>query len=268
MTLTNQQKAQIKSLIKHAIEDKIKEYKLVGDIKPFHERLFSKERIRETSFFHSCSTTIGVTLFQNIAYIIAKDNKSFKEVEKQYLVEGSFSKNAQSIIEEIIFDLGRKQNDSKKRYPDIMKEAKEVLAFKLSQGSKSTQIADLFLKKSNNDEIYIEIKTAKPNKGESKEAKRGMLKIIALKNKSVITFVGMAYNPYEPETFKWSIPLNYLRLGEDLLVGKPFWDFLGGKGTYEELLIIFGEVGNELKERLENKIKQVRNIDKQNKLKL
>lgn len=267
MTLTNQQKNQIKNLIKQAITDKINEYRLVGDIKPFHERLFSKERIRETSFFHSCSTTIGVTLFQNIAYLIAEGNKNFKQVEKQYVVDGNFSKQAQSIIEEIIFDLGRKHNDPRKRTPDIKKEAKEVLAVSSKQGNKSTQIADLFLVKLNGEEICIEIKTTKPNKGESKEAKRGMLKIIALKNKQITTLVGMAYNPYEPDEFKWPLPLNYLRLGEDLLVGKSFWDFLGGDKTYEELLEIFEEVGNELKDKIEKKIKEVMSLNKQTKLK-
>lgn len=262
MPLTNQQKDEIKILIKQAITGKINEYKIVGDIKPFHERLFSKERIRETSFFHSCSTTIGVTLFQNIAYLIAKGNKNFKQVEKQYVVEGNFSKQAQSVIEEIIFDLGRKQNDSKKRAPDIKKEAQEVLAVSPKSGNKSTQIADLFLKRTNGEEIYIEIKTTKPNKTESKETKRGMLKIIALRNKPVTTFIGMAYNPYEPEDFRWTLPLNYLKLGEDLLVGKYFWDFLGGNGTYEELLELFEEIGNELKDKIEEKIKEITNLDK------
>ena len=77
MSLINQQKNEIKNLIKQSIIKKINEYKIVGDIKPFHERLFSKQRIREASFFHSCSTTIGVTLFRNIAYLIAKSNKNF-----------------------------------------------------------------------------------------------------------------------------------------------------------------------------------------------
>ena len=93
------------------------------------------------------------------------------------------------------------------------------------------------------------------------------LKIIALKNKLVKTFIGMAYNPYESETLKWSIPLNYLKLGEDLLVGKTFWDFLGGNGTYDELLTIFEEVGNELKDKIENKIKELASLEKQAKLK-
>lgn len=257
MPLSNQQKLEIKKIIKGAILQKLNEYKLVGDVKPFHEKLFSKERIRETSFFHSCSTTIGVTLFQNTACLIAKGNKNFKKVEALWDIRGNFSDEAKSTIEDIIFDLGRKKNDPKKRTPNIKKEIEEVLRVASNSGDISTQRADLFLIDSQDNEIYIEIKTIKPNKGESKEAKRGLLKIIALRNKSVSVFVSMAYNPYEPEEFTWPLPLNYLRLGEDLLVGKPFWDFLGGEGIYEELLDIFGETGKELKNQIEAKFNEV-----------
>jgi type II restriction enzyme len=256
MALTQQQKIEIKKIIKDAILEKLTEYKLVGDIKPFHEKLFSKEKIRETSFFHSCSTTIGVTLFQNIAYLIAKNNKNFKKVEKQFEVKGNFSNQAKSLIEDIIFDLGRKQDDSKKRVPNIKEEIKEVLNVS-GNGEESSQIADLFLIDLKDNEIYIEIKTIKPNKGESEKIKRTLLKIIALRNKPVRVLCGIAYNPYEPEKFAWPLPLNYLKIGEDLLIGKEFWDFLGGNGTYEELLNVFEETGKELKEKIENKFREI-----------
>lgn len=261
MVLSNQQKIEIKKIIKDAIIKKLSEYKLVGDVKPFHEKLFSKERIRETSFFHSCSTTIGVTLFQNIAYLIAKGNKNFKRVEKQFEVKGDFSNQAKSVIEDIIFDLGRKQNDPKKRIPNIKEEVKKVLQVS-GTGEKSSQIADLFIVDSKDNEIYIEIKTTKPNKGESEKIKRTLLKIVALRNKTAIVFCGIAYNPYEPKEFAWPLPLSYLKLGGDLFVGKLFWDFLGGEGTYEELLNVFEEAGEELKEKIEDKIKEVMSIDK------
>jgi len=257
--ITQDLKTEIKKIIKEAILKKLNEYKLIGDIKPFHEKLFSKEKIRETSFFHSCSTTIGVTLFQNIAYLIAKNNKNFKRVERQFKVEGNFSDRAKSLIEDIISDLGRKQTDNKKRKPNIKEEIKEVLSVS-GGGQKSSQIADLFLVDLRDNEIYIEIKTTKPNKGQSEEIKRTLLKIVALRNKPVKVLCGIAYNPYEPEKFAWPLPLNYLKSDEDLLIGKDFWDFLGGEGTYEELLNIFEEVGKELKEKIESKFKEI--IDK------
>lgn len=261
MTLSNQQKSEIKKIIKYTIIKKLDEYKLVGDVKPFHEKLFSRERIRATSFFHSCSTTIGVTMFQNIAYLIAKGNKNFRRVEKQFEVRGNFSNQAKSVIEDIIFDLGRKQNDSKKRTPNIKGEIREVLQVS-GVGEKSSQIADLFIVDSKNNEIYIEIKTTKPNKGESEKIKRTLLKIVTLRNKAVIVFCGIGYNPYEPKEFAWPLPLNYLKLGEDLFIGKEFWNFLGGDGTYEELLNVFEDAGEELREKIEEKIKEVMSIDK------
>ncbi|HIK02798.1 TPA: TdeIII family type II restriction endonuclease [archaeon] len=260
MALTNKQKEEIAKIIKDALTTKLKTYELVGDVKPFHERLFSKKRIRETSFFHSCSTTIGVTLFQNIAYLIAKGNKNFKEVKKPYDVEGTFSSNAQSIIENIIFDLGRRQNDPKKRTPNIEDETRAVLKVASESGNTSAQRADLYLKDKNDQEIYIEIKSVKPNKSESKETKRGMLKIIALKRKKVKVLACMAYNPYEPKEFAWPLPLSYMKLKEDLLVGKQFWDMLGGSDTYEDLLDVFEESGKKLSKDLEAKINELEKL--------
>jgi type II restriction enzyme len=256
MVLTQELKTEIKKIIKNAIIKKINEYKLIGDIKPFHEKLFSKDKIREASFFHSCSTTIGVTLFQNIAYLIAKNNKNFKRVEKEFEVKGNLSDQVKSLIEDIIFDLGRKQDDPKKRVPNIKDEIKEVLSVS-GHGNKSSQIADLFLVDLKDNEIYIEIKTTKPNKGESEKIKRTLLKIVALRNKPVKVLCGIPYNPYEPEKFAWPLPLNYLKIGEDLLIGKEFWNFLGGDGTYEELLNVFEETGKELKEKIENKFREI-----------
>lgn len=256
MSLTEQQKFEIKKIITDAITKKLEEYKLVGDVKPFHERLFSKEIIRKTSFLHSCSTTIGVTLFQNIAYVVAKGNKNFKKVEKQLEVRGNFSSEAKSLIEDIIYDLGRKTKDSNKIKPNIKKEIKQVLKVS-GKGQESTQITDLFIVNSKSAEIYIEIKTIKPNKGECEKAKRLLLKIVALVNKPVTVLVGMGYNPYDPQKFSWPLPLNYFNLREDLLVGEDFWDFLGGPGAYRELLNIFEIAGKELKEKIENKIKEL-----------
>ena len=43
----------------------------------------------------------------------------------------------------------------------------------------------------------------------------------------------------------------------ELYVAEKFWELLVGKGTYEEVLEIFDEVGKEFKEKIQNKIKEV-----------
>ena len=40
------------------------------------------------------------------------------------------------------------------------------------------------------------------------------------------------------------------------MVGKEFWDFLGGEGAYEELLDLFDQVGKEFKTKLHKMLKE------------
>lgn len=43
----------------------------------------------------------------------------------------------------------------------------------------------------------------------------------------------------------------------DFLVGDDYWNFLGGNGTFQELLKIFDEVGKAFKEQLQSKFKEI-----------
>ena len=49
----------------------------------------------------------------------------------------------------------------------------------------------------------------------------------------------------------------YLDQEKELYVAEKFWEFLGGKGTYQEVLEIFDEVGKEFKEKIQGKIREV-----------
>lgn len=61
----------------------------------------------------------------------------------------------------------------------------------------------------------------------------------------MITFYAMAYNPYgeKKEDFNHSFVLNYMDFENQVIIGKDFWDLIGGSGTYEEVLDIYKEVG-------------------------
>ncbi|RJO62391.1 MAG: TdeIII family type II restriction endonuclease [Dehalococcoidia bacterium] len=43
-----------------------------------------------------------------------------------------------------------------------------------------------------------------------------------------------------------------LDLDKELMVGKEFWDFVGGPGTYEDLLDCFERVGIELRQEIDD----------------
>ena len=50
-----------------------------------------------------------------------------------------------------------------------------------------------------------------------------------------------------------------LDLDNELIVGKEFWDFLGGEGSYEELLDCFEEVGIDMRDEIDNYFSNFRN---------
>lgn len=43
----------------------------------------------------------------------------------------------------------------------------------------------------------------------------------------------------------------------DFLVGDEFWDFIGGKNTFPELLQVFNDVGKKFKNQLNQKFKEI-----------
>lgn len=45
--------------------------------------------------------------------------------------------------------------------------------------------------------------------------------------------------------------------GKEFLIGKEYWDFLGGNNTLEELFTLFDGVGKKFKDKIKNKIQEV-----------
>ena len=67
----------------------------------------------------------------------------------------------------------------------------------------------------------------------------------------VNTAVAIPYNPYAPRPYsRWTIR-GMLDLKHELLVAEEFWDFLGGSGTFDNLLNIFERVGIELRPEID-----------------
>ena len=62
----------------------------------------------------------------------------------------------------------------------------------------------------------------------------------------VKTYYGMTYNPYgERKPNKHSFVIKYLDAKHHVLMGEPFWDYLGGSGTYTDLLSVHRKVGKD-----------------------
>ena len=61
------------------------------------------------------------------------------------------------------------------------------------------------------------------------------------------TLISIPYNPYEPKPYaRWTMK-GMLDLKNELMIAGEFWDFLGGKNTYIDLLDCFEKAGIELR---------------------
>jgi len=119
-------------------------------------------------------------------------------------------------------------------------------------------INTMFGTSKDNVELSLDLKTAKPNMDEFKAHKRKMLEWAAYRlqanpNAKLKTGIAIPYNPYEPEPYqRWTLAGLY-DLPEELLVADKFWDFLGSRGAYEELLTVFEAVGIELRPEIDTR---------------
>lgn len=252
MALSKEQKIEIKNLLSEKIEKKLKSYGRETTSMPFLARMIQdNEKIAAYSFIHSMATTLGMSIYEDVSVIIASE--SAEECFRNYGVGGAISKAQKSSISHIIAKLRNKE-----RKADIEKEIKEVLAadFKNGEFQKSGAIADFYMKR-NGKEYYFEIKTVKPNIDVFEKSKTKLLEWVARRRKYVNVFLAFPYNPYHPEPYSRFTEVGMMDPPNDFLVGDEYWDFIGGKNTFTELLDTFDEVGKEFKERLDKKFKEI-----------
>jgi Type II restriction endonuclease, TdeIII len=252
MALSKSQKQKIKDLLSSKIEKKLKSYGRETTSMPFLARLIQdNEKIAAYSFIHSMATTLGMSIYEDVSVILASENS--EECFRNYGVGGAISKKQKSVIGNIITKLRNRERDA-----DIELERNEVLNASSENGEfqKSGNIADFYMKR-DGKEYYFEIKTVKPNIDVFEKSKTKLLEWVARRRKPAFVFLAFPYNPYHPKPYSRFTESGMMNAPNDFLVGDEYWDFIGGKGTFPELLKTFDEVGKEFKERLNKKFKEI-----------
>jgi len=79
------------------------------------------------------------------------------------------------------------------------------------------------------------------------------------KKAKVFTRLAIPYNPYHPEPYeRWTLKGLYDLDKGEILVGEGFWNFVASDNIYEELLDVFQEVGEELRDEADKKFAEFR----------
>jgi hypothetical protein len=255
MALSEEQTNSVIEVLKSSLRNKFRNYSPEPAAMPFHTRLLGKDRLALYSFIHSLNTNFGTSIFEPVSLVLAK--KNFKIAVIQTKAGEYISKDAQDVIQEIIDGLttAKISPDKEQEIKAIRKVCQQGLMIKV----KPTRV-DLIVSSTDNEYFLFDIKTAKPNAGGFKEFKRTLLEWVAvfLANKpdvKINTLIAIPYNPYEPEPYnRWTMR-GMLDLKKELKVGNEFWDFLGGKDTYQDLLNCFEKVGIELRDEIDEYFK-------------
>jgi len=250
MALTTEQIKRVENIIRESLRNKFLIYKPETNNMPFHYRLLGRDRMALFSFIHSLNTTFGTSIFEPVAETLA--SLSFPVAQKQFVVGDTITEQAQTEIQRIMNELTIGKGPNK---IDEIERIRKVCT-KGAINKLSTVKVDLFVKGNDGSVHLFDLKTAKPNISNFKDFKSTLLEWIAIylskyPNANVHSYIAIPYNPYEPRPYeRWTLK-GMLDLDNELKVAGKFWDFLGGKGAYLELLNCFERVGIELRPEID-----------------
>lgn len=251
MALSQAQILQVENVLKESLRHKFQSYNPEPASMPFHTRLLGKDRMALFSFIHSLNTNFGTSIFEPVAKALAAAN--YQSATSQQVAGTQISSEAHNVIQGIMDNLTTAASN-----PDKPTEIEAIRAVCQRGEMRTVKLTKIDVKVVGHDgAIFLfDIKTAKPNAGGFKEFKRTLLEWVAATlaanpTANVQTLIAIPYNPYEPEPYnRWTMR-GMLDLQNELKVANEFWDFLGGEGTYQQLLDIFERVGIELRTEID-----------------
>ncbi|MCS7209043.1 MAG: TdeIII family type II restriction endonuclease [Fimbriimonadales bacterium] len=249
---------QIRGYLEGFIEGMIQEYRLwrqerrlsprrylklrseEATLKPFHDAILPAQFRKASAFERSFSTRLGAT-FEECARLIASQHHAL--AQRGYRLRAELDMDA---LNEVEIQLQRLDKREEVTFAEMVR---AVLQAKSGITTMPVRIiADLHVRKHDGTELYFEIKSPVPNKGQCFEVMQRLLRIHLARSgqvPDVQTYFAMPYNPYGGgrETYRWDYAKRYLPFDDAVLIGAEFWDMLGGEGTYLSLLEIYYEVG-------------------------
>lgn len=217
---------------------------------PFQARLLNDELIIPAKFVRSFVTSFGMKPLEKISLYIALDNVDTTDGCTQKETFVTISQNTLDSINRLVEQqktnvLGRKALWSED-INSIVTSDENVITHKV--------ISDLWFKRNGVDH-FVSIKTVQPNKDQTEIAKKDSL-ILKFGVEGSRPYFALPYNPYGhyKEDYNHSPPYTFFNMIEDevVLIGKEYWDFLGGEGTYETLLGVVEEAGRETRDMVLN----------------
>jgi len=235
--------SQIPKLTKWSLEDVRQGY-------PFHQLFFPEEAILAAKVERSVVTTMGATLYPALAEAIAR--KRFKRVFLNHAIEGRVNDAAINMIEQIVTELRTPPSKRESsRLPEHEAEMRDILLSRGGGQSSRSVTADLFVEDFDQGPLFIELKSPRPNLDVAAESKRKLLYYLTIMDRrgqvDAKAYLGLTYNPYISRSrYGHSFTKQIMDMRNQVLIGSELWDYIGGPGTYNDLLSMIEQVRMEL----------------------
>ena len=244
-------KTMIKNILKECLRKKFSNYAPETGHMPFHYRLLGKDRMALYSFIHSLNTAFGTSIYEPVAKALATGR--FKKADSQITPHNQISSEAHRQIQTIMDGLTTVSRD-----PNKSTEIEEIRAVSRSGNLNKVKLTkvDIWLEGANGELFLIDLKTVKPNVAGFQGYKRTLLEWTAAElaknpNIDVNTIIGIPYNPYEPKPYsRWTMR-GLFDIPKEILVAEELWEFIGGEGSYQDLLDSFEIAGIELRPEID-----------------
>lgn len=205
--------------------------------------LWPKEMCHHTYIERSVSSSLGTRLYEALPVELLPGS------ERQYKISGFVDRERLRRIEKVLHRL----EFEKHLKPRWDWELSYIMEGNHGKMIPTTVICDYY---NANTKTAIEIKSPYPNSDQCKVTKQKLLKLYAMESEEVDSaYFGLTYNPhgFKKEHYYWPPANRWFNMADDdvVLIGKGFWDKIGGEGTCKAL----GEVIEKLRGTTSDRIR-------------
>jgi len=215
--------------------------------RPFHAALLSDEALFWSRFERSFSTSFGQRVIEEISKIAAISGGATDACRQKETV----IKLDKAVDTSIIEHIQALRAAYKPKWGETVSEMSRI--YTTGELVEHRIISDLWWYKDNINH-YMSIKTVKPNIDQTAIAKQDLLRL-TMADPTCKAYFGLYYNPYgeERSSYAHNPPMGIFDFHADssVLIGRDYWETLGGVGCYDTVLEIAREVGAETREILE-----------------
>lgn len=212
---------------------------------PFHRLFFEEAGLIAFKQERSIVTKMGQQLYPALAERIARERH--RDVALEHEMVGVIGKTTADEITTIVRELRSRQ-----RQPNHVAEAEQIARAGAASDDRTVEvrvIADLYIGDFRGGPFFAEIKTPQPNLDICAETKQKILTFAALMpSRPARGYMAFPYNPFVTRAaYTHSFTKRVMDMDDEVLMAGEFWDMIGSRGTFKQMLEIIERVGNDLR---------------------